>query len=109
MKNAIITLLVGTILLMLVSIRAADGPWLVADPATDATHYEVTIDGQVETVPAFGRLDGTFMLKYNLGDLEDGPYIASVKAINRWGMSEARTKDFTKALPGAPVNIRIED
>jgi len=108
MKNAIIILLVGTIMLMLVSIRAADGPWLVCDPVTDATHYEVTINGQVETVPAFGRLDGTVMLKYNLGDLEDGPHIASVKAINLWGMSGAATKDFIKALPGVPVNVRTE-
>ena len=108
MKNAIIILIVGLTMLMLVSIRAADSPYLVADPVTDATHYEVTLDGQVETVTAYDMGDGTVILRFDLGGIEMGSHHVSVKAINVYGMSTATTKDFTKALPAAPVNVRIE-
>jgi len=109
MRKAILILILGLLLLIMATLRAADGPYLVCDPVRFVTHYEVTLDGEVETVPAYDLGDGTVMLRFDLSGIEMGSHHVSVSAMNVWGMSGPATLDFTKALPDAAVNVRIED
>ena len=71
------------------------------NPASDQVDmYQVEIDG----VPVADVVPNT----YSVITLADGPHTARVRAHNIWGWSAFSAPfDFTKGVPGAPVNIRI--
>lgn len=100
--------LIAFILVLCIFRLAQADPYLICDPATNVTHYVVTLDGDTSTVPAFDLGDGTLMLKYDLAGIPTGPHNVAVKAKNLWGESTSVPFDFTKALPDAAERLRIE-
>lgn len=84
-------------------------PFLICDPQTNVTHYVITwLGGETKVVEAYDLGDGTVMLRHDLAGVAQGTHSIEVKARNQWGDSDAVPFDFTKELPGALVNIRIE-
>ena len=99
---------IGLLLMGLLLVgQAFAAPFLVCDPQTNITEYIITGDINI-TVPAFDLGDGTVRLQYDLSGITEGTFNLQVKAKNIWGESVAVPFDFVKALPAAPVVIRIE-
>jgi hypothetical protein len=86
---------------VLISTWALGSPFLVSDPYPKddkgLTKFLVTIDGRTaESIPAKNAA-GTLYLKYDLGDLPDGTYTATIKAVNAKGQeSFPATYSFKK-------------
>jgi len=91
----------------LLPVLAFADPYLTADPQTNVTHYVITGDINV-TIPALDLGDGTVKLWLDLAGISGGTYQIDIKAKNIWGESVAVPFDFTKAVAGAPGNVRIE-
>ena len=81
--------------LLLIPICAWAAPFLVCDPQTGVTHYEVTVDGNTSAVPA--QADTT--LAYDVAPLAIGVHNFEVRAMilyndpnggaGSWGKSES--------------------
>jgi len=78
-----------TAAVVLISTWVFGAPFLVSDPYPKddkgLTKFLVTINGKTtESMPAINA-DGTRYLKYDLGDLPDGTYTMTIKAVNGKG------------------------
>jgi hypothetical protein len=88
-------------LFLIVSTLAFGAPFLVSDPYpkkdTKLTKFLVTINGETtESIPA-KNADGTLYLKYDLGELPDGTYTVTIKAVDTSGKeSSPATYSFKK-------------
>jgi len=102
-----ITLIIGFCLIL--PALAFGNPFLTADPQTNVTQYRVVIDGIDKGLfPAKDLGDGTVVLWYDLAGLTDGPHTAQAAAKNVWGEGVLSAPfDFTKAIPAAPMGLRV--
>ena len=78
-----------TAAVVFISTWAFGSPFLVSDPYPKQdkglTKFFVTINGKTtESIPAINA-GGTLYLKYDLGNLPDGTYTATIKAVNAKG------------------------
>jgi hypothetical protein len=97
--------------LIAMSTYAFGAPFLVSDPYpkedVNLKHFLVTIIGKTrESVPA-RNADGTFYLNYDLGDLPDGTYTATIRAVDTKGKESGPAtysfkKNGTKVEPYNP-------
>ena len=89
-------------------VNARADPFLMCDPQINVSYYVVTIDGIMETVPAFDLGDGTVRLNFDLAGITEGEHTCSIKAGNAWGESVSVPFVFTRAGPDVPGNVRIQ-
>ena len=92
----------------LIVANAQADPYLICDPQLNVSYYVVTIDGIIETVPAFDLGDGTVMLNFDLAGITEGEHNCLIKAGNSWGESVSVPFVFTRAGPDVPGNVRIQ-
>ena len=100
------------IVVLSVGVNAFGAPFLCCDPYTpdmvQPSHFEIVVNGGEPMEEPAQVVDDWSRLHMDLGDWPDGEYNLEVKACNEWGCSSAVFFDFTKGLPGAPVNIFLE-
>jgi hypothetical protein len=99
MKMTRIVLIIAA--LIVVSTGAYGAPFLVSDPYPrqdkGLTKFLVTINGETTESAPSKNTDGTLYLKYDLGNLPDGTYTATIKAVNAKGQeSSPATYSFKK-------------
>ena len=89
---------------------ALAAPFLVCDPTSEEiTEYVVLQDGTEHISVPEDLGDGTVRLKYDLEGLAVGAHHFEVAARNIWGTSAYATLDTTKAIPGAPTGLKVEE
>ena len=87
-----------------VSTIALGAPFLVSDPypAKDSklSKFVVTVDGRTSDSPPAKNPDGSLYLKYDLGDLQDGAYTITIKAVDTDGKESSQAAySFKKTGP----------
>lgn len=103
------TTLVISAILFSGSVSAA--PFLISVPYTLAetqpTSFDVTVDGNTQTVAPVKNSSGQNYLKYDLAGITSGNKTASVTASNVWGTSAPATFTFTAAKSAAPSGLSL--
>jgi len=90
---------------LLIPALALGNPFLVCDPQTGVTMYDMETNGTV-TEDFTAEPDGS--AKIDLAGLANGDYTVRLRAKNEWGVSDwSLPLDFTKAVPGAPSRLRV--
>jgi len=88
---------------------AMAAPFLVCDPTSEQiTEYVVLQDGTEHISVPEDLGGGTVRLKYDLEGISVGAHHFEVAARNIWGTSAYATLDTTKAIPGAPTGLKVE-
>ena len=88
---------------LLMASTAFAGPFLVCDPNSYATSYEIS--GDITANPQ-AESDGS--LRYDLAGIEVKAHNIDVKSCNMWGCSTPVPFSFEKKLPASPTNTRLE-
>lgn len=101
-KKSMLTAAVLTAFALLVAFKAYAAPFLVCDPQTGVTGYEIT--GSI-TANFIAQPDGS--LKYDLASAPNGENNIQIAACNVWGCSSTVPFVFNKAIPAAPAGLRI--
>jgi predicted phage tail protein len=86
---------------MMASTCAFCAPYLVSDPypkkETKLKKFLITIQGKTSESAPVKNSEGAFYLKYDLGNLPDGTYTATIKAVDSKGKeSSPATYSFKK-------------
>lgn len=86
---------------LIMSTLAFGSPFLVSDPyppkESKLSKFLVTIDGKTSESSPAKNSDGSFYLKYDLGELQDGTYTVTIKAVDTSGKeSSPATYSFKK-------------
>jgi hypothetical protein len=87
-------------------------PYIISDvyPATavQPTKFVIVMDGgaAVESDPQV--VTGGVRLHYDVSSVSVGTHSVTVAAKNAWGSSPIVPFTFTKSVPVAPTNIRLE-
>ena len=87
--------------LTVISTYAFSAPFLVSDPylpkESKLSKFVVTIDGKTSDSTPAKNPDGSLYLKHDLGDLQDGTYTITIKAVDTDGKeSSPVTYSFKK-------------
>lgn len=99
MKNLLFVLVLSVCLAGV----AFASPFIVTDPVTNVDNCIITVDGVATTLPP---VDGT--CKFDVGSVSTGEHLVSIVTENIWGQSTSVPFSFTKELPEAVTNIRLE-
>jgi len=111
MKKMMLAMILFCFLLIGLASVVSANPFLVCDPppaSEEVDNYQVELNGTVVAdVPP--DASGQYGFKFDLSGLADGSFTAKARAHNVWGWSNFSDPfDFTKSVPGAPANIRLE-
>ena len=99
--------LIITVALLLICSPVFAAPFLVCDPQSNTDEYIIIFDGTEEIVAYNEQPEGYVILKDLVG-IAEGSHHIEIKARNMWGESIAVPFDFTKVLPGKPINIELK-
>jgi hypothetical protein len=99
--------------LVFIPCLAFGAPYLICDPypttVTQPTYFELVMDGGTAIQsPVQVLTDNSVRLHYDLGSISAGTHNVTVAACDMWGCSSTVPFGFSKAVPGAPANTKLE-